>query len=171
MDKKELMKKAKELGVRFSYNESAEKINEKIQLKLAQVNEEVRSEETIDGEVKQLKVNKQGIVKVACKLPNGIRFETPYGEVLLKGVRMSEIVKAGGYLPTGTYNITPVDANAWDWILANYSDQPMIQNGVIFAEEKYESAKSKALELTDEVKSGFEQIDPKKLKTNAVVED
>ena len=170
LNKQELMAKAKEMGVTFSYADTAEKINEKIQLHLAKEAEKVRTADEVEQEVKAVKaVQDDGLVNVACKIPNGIRFNTPYGEYMLKGVRMSEIVKAGGYLPAGSYNITPIPAKAWEWIKEHYKDQPFLINKIIFAEREYNSAVAKAKDLDKDVESGFEQIDPKKTRTKKVV--
>lgn len=161
-DKKGLMKQAKDMGVTFSYSDSAETIQDKINAH----NLNIRTAEDVLKEEKAMKATQNdGLVYVACKLPNGIRFETSYGEVILKGVKMSELVKAGGFLPSGSYFITPVDRKAWNEIMKKYGDQPFIKNKIIFAKEDYGHAQGMAKEIDAEVVTGYEQVNPKKLRT------
>ena len=60
--------------------------------------------------------------------------------------------------------LAPVERKAWDEIMKKYGDQPFIKNKVIFAKEDYGHAQGLAKEIDAEVVTGYEQVNPKKLR-------
>ncbi len=88
---------------------------------------------------------------VGCKLPGGLIINHMGKTHTLLGSNSTEII--------GGYGLTVVDKELFDaWHDAHRDYQP-VKQGLIFAHEKPDSAKSIAKERT-KVKSGFEGLDP-----------
>lgn len=95
-------------------------------------------------------------VKVACKMPQGLDIQIPgrREHVRLHGLN-SRYVVAG-------YGMTDVDVSLWTQVESLYEDAAWMVNGNVFAMPNAASARDKALDEHEDVKSGFERIDPKK---------
>lgn len=95
-------------------------------------------------------------VKVACKMPQGLDIQIPgrREHVRLHGLN-SRYVVAG-------YGMTDVKIDLWTQVEALYEEAAWMTNGNVFAMPNAASARDKALDEHSDVKSGFEQIDPKK---------
>lgn len=95
-------------------------------------------------------------VKVACKLPQGLDVQIPgmREHVRLHGLN-SRFVVAG-------YGMTDVKVDLWAKVEEHYADAKWLVGGNVFAMPNAASARDKALDEHDDIKSGFEQIDPNK---------
>lgn len=100
------------------------------------------------------------IVNVMSKLPFDVSFTLPNGQVrVIKGMKTSRLVGLRGeHLPTGVYQQTLMAGEEFEYYKKLMHDQPVIKNGVIFAEEQVERAFDKATDLSKNgAKTGFEQ--------------
>lgn len=107
-------------------------------------------------------------VTVYCKLPHGIRYNLPDGDVLrivgALGADRSKLLvsTAAGPDSFAGFGVTPnVSAEAWAWVTEKYGKDAAHRNGMIFAHEKAKDGQAEAKEKTAE-KTGFEPIDPSK---------
>lgn len=131
------------------------------------VTEELNKKAEGISEAKADAIEKQdGEITVACSIPMGIKLPTKSGLVLLKGIPMSQIVSArdGGFLPAGKYGLTKITLAQWEEIKARYGSCDFMNNGAIIANAEHKSVVDEAVEKS-ELKSGFEQADPKKGRT------
>ncbi|EAA3939250.1 hypothetical protein DOR63_23755 [Salmonella enterica subsp. enterica] len=94
------------------------------------------------------------MVTVGCKLPNGIVLEVGQKRVQVAGWRNNAVKIVGGY------GLTQVEKAFWEAWLAEHSQQPYVENGVIFAQDKVNSAAAQATEQ-ETVKSGLEPLPQK----------
>ncbi|ENR5770034.1 hypothetical protein ACFXTU_002294 [Salmonella enterica] len=94
------------------------------------------------------------MVTVGCKLPNGLVLEVGTKRVQVAGWRNNDIKIVGGY------GLTPVEKSFWEAWLAKHGQQPYVKNGVIFAQDKANSAAAQATEQ-EAVKSGLEPLPQK----------
>ncbi|EFY9786525.1 hypothetical protein NQT21_002459 [Shigella flexneri] len=94
------------------------------------------------------------MVTVGCKLPNGLVLEVGQKRVQVAGWRNNAVKIVGGY------GLTQVDKVFFDAWLAEHGQQPYVKNGVIFAQDKANSAVSQATEQKA-VKSGLELLPQK----------
>ena len=118
-------------------------------------------------------------VTVACKIPNGmILHHQPEGgaklTIKLNGNRNPIHPKTGRELRKfevageaasgiGGYGLTPnVPKDLWDKIYAESKDTPPFANGLIFALGDTASARDCAKELSPDMHSGLDPIDPEK---------
>lgn len=100
---------------------------------------------------------KNGTYVIGCKLPNGLIIRGAGKQFRLNGSRSSLIV--------GGFGLTEdVPAEIWDEFEKVNKQGNIIKNGVVFAVGDKESAKSAATERKA-VKTGLEQLDPKKTDT------
>lgn len=93
-------------------------------------------------------------VTVGCKLPNGLVLDVDSQQVSIAGFRSADVRIIGGY------GLSLVDKTLWDAWLAVHKDQSYVKNGVIFAQENGNSARSRANEQ-EQVKSGLEPLPQK----------
>jgi hypothetical protein len=98
---------------------------------------------------------KSGDVQVYCKLPHGIKFQTPAGEITLAGSSSSNLV--------GGFGVTAVPKAAWEYVEGIYGKTKMFESGVIFSSEKASYGNDKAEETGKTVKSGMERKDQKEI--------
>lgn len=106
------------------------------------------------------KTQDNSIVNVMSKLPFDVSFTLPNGQVrVIKGMKTSRLVGLRGeHLPTGVYQQTLMAGEEFEYYKQLMHDQPVIKNGIIFAEEQVERAFDKASDLSKNgVKTGFEQ--------------
>lgn len=105
-------------------------------------------------------------VNVMSKLPFDVSFTLPNGQVrVIKGMKTSRLVNLRGEnLPTGVYQQTIMSDEDFAYYKKLMADQPVIQKGIIFAEERVEKAFKKAADLSKNgAKTGFEQKTVKEL--------
>lgn len=102
-----------------------------------------------------------GDVLVYCKLPKGMKFQTPVGEVSLNGSLKSSIV--------GGYGCTAVRKDAWEFIQKVYGTMKVFDklNPVIFAATSAADGESMAKEFGATVKTGLEKKNPNDIITTA----
>ncbi|MVW80182.1 hypothetical protein [Bordetella sp. 02P26C-1] len=93
-------------------------------------------------------------VNVACKLPHGLIIELP-------GHPAVELAGANSRSAVAGFGMTKVDKEFFDRWAKAYADFPPVKRGLIFAQEREESARKEAAEKEKE-KSGFEGIDPER---------
>jgi hypothetical protein len=93
-------------------------------------------------------------ITVGCKLPHGLIIEVDGHAVTLNGKNSSNVI--------GGYGLTEgVDKDFFGkWMSAN-RDSAAVKNGLIFAQDRADSARSEAKERKG-VKNGTEGIDPNK---------
>jgi hypothetical protein len=90
------------------------------------------------------------LVTVGCKLPNGLVLDQDGYVVELKGSNSSLVV--------GGYGLTEgVDKDAFDKWLSVHKNQPYVENELVFAQAKTNSAQAKASENA-KVNSGLEGL-------------
>ncbi|QGX88556.1 hypothetical protein BHJ80_16750 [Escherichia coli] len=94
------------------------------------------------------------MVTVGCKLPNGLVLEVGQKRVQVAGWRNNAVKIVG---PAVRTQVDKVFFDAW---LAEHGQQPYVKNGVIFAQDKANSAVSQATEQKA-VKSGLEPLPQK----------
>ncbi|EAA1504788.1 hypothetical protein LWV02_002840 [Salmonella enterica] len=94
------------------------------------------------------------MVTVGCKLPNGLVLEVGPERVQVAGWRNNAVKIVGGY------GLTQVEKAFWEAWLAEHCQQPYVKNGVIFAQDKANSAAAQATEQKT-VKSGLEPLPQK----------
>lgn len=94
------------------------------------------------------------MVTVGCKLPNGLMLEVGPKQVQVAGWRNNAVKIVGGY------GLTQVEKAFWEAWLAEHGQQPYVKNGVIFAQDKANSAAAQATEQKT-VKSGLEPLPQK----------
>lgn len=94
-------------------------------------------------------------MRVYCKLPSGMKFPTPFGEVSLKGSSASNLVNG--------YGCTLVPQDAWEYIQKVYGKMKVFDklNPVIFAASSTADGESMAKEFGANVKTGLEKKNPK----------
>lgn len=118
-----------------------------------------KAKQMIENKEEQ-KTQDNSIVNVMSKLPFDISFTLPNGQVrVIKGMKTSRLVGLRGeHLPTGVYQQTLMAGEDFEYYKKLMHDQPVIKNGIIFAEEQVERAFDKASDLSKNgVKTGFEQ--------------
>lgn len=93
-----------------------------------------------------------GVMKVFCKLPSGMTFAMPGGDVALKGASGSKLF--------GGYGVTFMSASAWEALEARYGGMDVFKKKIVFAEENMKDGAAVAQEMSGE-KTGFEGVDPK----------
>lgn len=93
-----------------------------------------------------------GVMSVFCKLPSGMTFAMPGGDVVLKGAASSALFDG--------YGVTLMTAAAWEALEARYGKMDVFKKKIIFAEEKIQNGAAIAKEMSGE-KTGFEGVDPK----------
>lgn len=93
-----------------------------------------------------------GIMKVFCKLPSGMTFAMPGGDVALKGASGSKLL--------GGYGVTFMSEPAWEALEARYGGMDVFTKKIIFAEESMKDGAAIAQEMSNE-KTGFEGVDPR----------
>lgn len=116
--------------------------------------------------VKAVEQTTGDFVNVMSKLPFDVSFTLPNGQVrVIKGMKTSRLVSLRGEnLPTGVYQQTIMSDEDFAYYKKLMSDQPVIQKGIIFAEERVEKAFKKAADLSKNgAKTGFEQKTVKEL--------
>lgn len=98
-------------------------------------------------------------VTVACKLPAGLTLDDGAAEggrtVTLRGFNHPDAQFGVGLTPN-------VDKEFFDAWLARHKDFPPVKKGLVYAYDKAEMAQARAAEESDDVKSGFEALDPEK---------
>ncbi|APW68809.1 hypothetical protein LFZ4_09760 [Salmonella enterica subsp. enterica serovar Antsalova str. S01-0511] len=94
------------------------------------------------------------MVTVGCKLPNGLMLEVGPKQVQVAGWWNNAVKIVGGY------GLTQVEKAFWEAWLAEHCLQPYVKNGVIFAQDKANSAAAQATEQKT-VKSGLEPLPQK----------
>lgn len=93
-------------------------------------------------------------VTVGCKIVHGIKLRHQGKSAVLAGAKSSRII--------GGYGLSEVDKDFFEaWCAAN-ADSDLLKKDLIFAQEKPQAAAAQAKEQ-EEVKSGFERLDPEKV--------
>lgn len=112
-------------------------------------------------------VKTSGDVYVCSHLHRGILFDMPDGKrVRIGGVSDSLRGKAKGIIATGGGVYTKISADEWEYISKTFAELAPIKNGLIYAEDTAARAKA-AIREKEELRDGFEPIDPAKTKTAA----
>lgn len=94
------------------------------------------------------------MLTIACKLPQGLRIPLEgQPDVVLNGVHSAFSIAGHG--------MTDVKAETWAAIEKRYAEAAWLKNELVFAMGDKDSAVDKAEERQD-VKTGFEAVDPKK---------
>lgn len=94
-----------------------------------------------------------GVMKVFCKLPSGMTFSLPGGDVTLKGANDSALL--------GGYGVSFMSESKWAALAARYGDMDAFRKKIIFAEQNLNDGVAIAKEMSGE-RTGFEGVDPKK---------
>ena len=105
--------------------------------------------------------SKKSSVVVCMKMPQDQIFRLSGGRTItLKGKPLSALYDAEGKrLPGSGFGRTVLPAEAWEELKKTSGRMDMFRTGLIFAEADEASANARAAEQ-DEVKNGFEQVDP-----------
>lgn len=90
-------------------------------------------------------------VTIGCKLPNGLILSLGSAQYELAGTRASAVV--------GGYGLTPVPAEFWAAWSRRYTEFPLLQNGLIFAQATVEKAAGQAREQAT-LRTGAEPLNP-----------
>lgn len=99
-------------------------------------------------------------VTVSCKTPNGFIMQVGNREQIIRGYNSQHDF----FNPDQTTGFTTVDKDLWEaWLKIN-KNHPLHTSGAVFAGSSDNAALAEAKERKD-VKTGMEQIDPKKTKT------
>lgn len=93
-----------------------------------------------------------GVMKVFCKLPSGMTFSLPGGDVTLKGANDSALL--------GGYGVTFMSERKWTDLFVRYGDMDAFRKNIIFAEQNINDGVAIAKEMNGE-RTGFEGVDPK----------
>lgn len=103
-------------------------------------------------------------VFVCSHLHRGLLFDMPDGSrVRIGGVNDALRGKAKGIIATGGGVYTCISADAWAYISKTYAELDPIKHGLIYAEESASRAKA-AIREKEELRDGFEPVDPEKSK-------
>ena len=106
-------------------------------------------------------------VYVCSHLHKGVIFDMPDGKkVRIAGINDRLRGASKGIIATGGGIYTKVDAASWDYIIKTFADYQAIKNGLMYAETSAGRAKA-AIRERDELRDGFEPVDPKAAKTQA----
>lgn len=107
------------------------------------------------------------VAYVVSHLNRGLIFNLPDGKkVRLAGLNDNLRGQPKGVLAVGGGVYTKISADEWEYISKTYSDFAPILNGLIYAEASAGAAKAAARER-QELRSGFEPVDPAKTRTQA----
>lgn len=93
------------------------------------------------------------MLTIACKMPQGLHIPLPDGTHLKLHGTHSPFALMG-------HGMTDVKADVWAIVEERYAESAWLKNEVVFAMGDKESAADKA-EDRQEVKAGFEPVDPK----------
>ena len=106
-------------------------------------------------------------VFVCSHLHKAVLFEMPDGrQVRLSGINDHLKGKAKGIIDTGGGIYTKIAATDWGFIAKTFADWPALKNGLIYAAQNPRTAKAMIRER-EELRDGFEPIDPTKTRTTA----
>ncbi len=110
-------------------------------------------------------------VCVALNRPYGVYFRMPDGrKVELNGNGHALIGKDKGVLPVGTYGLTIIRADDWEYILKNYGGMKLFRNGLCFATERRNDTQEEARGRND-LRNGLEPVNPERTQTKEAVGD
>jgi hypothetical protein len=105
-------------------------------------------------------------VIVAYNNPTGVIFSLPnHRSVTIQGNAVSLRGKEKGQIPFGAFGFSRVAKEDWEHIKAKYGKMAIFKNGLIFASDRKDKAID-AAEERNELRHGFEPIDPDKQKTS-----
>lgn len=108
----------------------------------------------------------QDTVCVALNRPLGLSFRLPDGrKVALNGNGAPLAGKEKGVLPVGTYGLTLIKRDVWDYILKTYGEMKVFKNGLCFATNSRAESEQEAASRND-LRNGFEPVDPKRTVTS-----
>ena len=120
---------------------------------------------TVQG-ADSLPADTQDTVCVALNRPLGLSFRLPDGrKVALNGNGAPLVGKEKGVLPVGTYGLTLINRDAWDYILKTYGEMKVFKNGLCFATNSRAESEQEAASRSD-LRNGFEPVDPKRTVTS-----
>lgn len=100
------------------------------------------------------KIGSADLVRVACKLPQGLHIELKTGDVIKLHGSQSPYAVAN-------HGMTDITAAKWEQIQAEYAEAKWLTNEAVFAHAKAEDAAAEATERRAE-NIGFNPIDPNK---------
>lgn len=104
-------------------------------------------------------------VCVALNRPLGLVFTMPDGrEVEINGNGESLRGQEMGILKPGSYGLTIIKADDWEYIIKQYGHLKIFQNGFCFATKKKVDAQEEA-ENRDDLRNGLEPVDVEKTVT------
>lgn len=121
----------------------------------------------------EAKSDAQGNVVVCSALPRGHVFTLSDGKtVRIAGRKLSALVGPQAEpLSSGRYGKTTVPAALWERVKEEHKDCPFWTGNVMFVEQNESRANARAKEQSADVKTGLEQVDPKKTKTTPKTDD
>ena len=138
----------------------------------------IRKSESVAG--KKVEEGEKGVglpadadntVCVALNRPYGLYFRMPDGrKVELNGNGCSLIGKDKGILPVGTYGLTIIKAEDWEYILKTYGGMRLFRNGLCFATDNREDTQEEAKDRND-LRNGLEPVNPERTQTKEAVGD
>lgn len=143
------------------------------------IEEAVKKEEPVkDGEVLGGKKEKQvepkagtdgDTVVVLLNYPRDVKFMVPDGRgrmhpIIINGNAGNLKGKEKGVIPVGAFGVTTgVPADAWKWIQKHHCDNPLLLKGLMFSTDANKARK--AAEERQELRHGYEPVDPEKGKS------
>ena len=109
-------------------------------------------------------------VCVALNRPIGLKFDMPDGRVVeINGNGEPLRGKEQGILTPGSFGLTIINAEDWEYILKTYGHLKIFTNGFCFAARKKTDAEEEA-ENRDDLRNGLEPVDVKATKTKEATE-
>lgn len=108
---------------------------------------------------KKVAVETDSTVCVALNRPLGLSFRMPDGrEVVINGNGEPLRGKEQGILQPGSYGLTIISAEDWEYIIKTYGHLKIFTNGFCFATRKKADAVIEA-ENRDDLRNGLEPVD------------
>ena len=108
-------------------------------------------------------------VVVLLNYPRDVKFMVPDGRgkmhaIIINGNAGNLKGKDKGVIPVGAYGVTTgVPTGAWEWIKKHHCDNPLLLKGLMFTSDAYKARK--AAEERQELRHGFEPVNPEKGKS------